>query len=148
MFFPDKKGKELRDLVLSFQTELMRNKPSLLPHFEAVLARNGSVFRESVDPGVLFDLTVLEFGVQFWQYQRIPFEEPEQILSLPQETEAEQAEKLQKELQMLLSVQDPGDFSAGTFAWPYYVNAATTYGQYHYDFSFLRAALKEWLEAE
>ena len=33
------------------------------------------------------------------------------------------------------------DWSINCFAWPYYVNGATTYGQYHYDFSWLRAAL-------
>ena len=44
---------------------------------------------------------------------------------------------------MLLQVQAPVDWSSNFMAWPYYVNAATTYGQYHYDFSYLRNALAE-----
>ena len=42
---------------------------------------------------------------------------------------------------MLMQVQAPVDWSTNFVAWPYYVNAATTYGQYHYDFSYLRKAL-------
>ena len=76
--FGEEKGKELRDLILSFQTELMRNKEVLLPDVGAAAAMGGSAYRESADPGILYDLTVLEFGVQFWQYQRTPFEELQQ----------------------------------------------------------------------
>ena len=44
------------------------------------------------------------------------------------------------ELQFLYFQASPTDWAANHPAWPYYVGAATQYGQYHYDFSYLRRA--------
>ena len=135
-------AKEYRDLVTAFQVELMRNKEAFLPMFETTAAQLGNTFREGTTISRVYDLAVLEFAVQFWQYQRIPFENLRQILDMPSAEAAEAQTKLMAEFQTFLTIQQPTDWSTGFFAWPYYVNGATTYGQYHYDFSYLREALK------
>lgn len=140
--FGEEKAGEYRALVLAFQVELMRNKSLLLPDFKAEATENGHSFREGVTVDRIYDLCVMEFAGGFWQYQRIPFEELQAILDLPETTEEEKQSRQKAELKMLLTVQDPLSLSPAAESWPYFVGAATTYGQYHYDFSFLREALK------
>lgn len=140
--YGEEKAREYRALILTFQVELMRNKALLLPDFEAEAAENGHSIRECVTADRIYDLCVMEFAGGFWQYQRIPFEELQAILDMPETTETEKKSKQKAELRMLLTVQDPSAFSTAAESWPYFVGAATTYGQYHYDFSFLREALQ------
>jgi len=71
----------------------------------------------------------------------ISFDEIQEILDLPDSTPEETQAKAQAAFDLLMRVQTPVDWSSDFVAWPYYVNAATTYGQYHYDFSYLREAL-------
>ena len=132
-----------RDLLLSFQVMMLKNKQTLLPSYEVTLQQRGCVFRPQVDIGVLYDLNVLEFAALFWQSQLVPFEKVQEIMEMPETTEEELETKLDTSLMLLTAVQPPSDYSINTMAWPYYVNAATTYGQYHYDFSVLRQALEE-----
>lgn len=99
------------------------------------------VFQGQVPIEQIYDLNVLEFAVQFWQYGRISFDTLRGILDMPASTPEEAQEKAEAEFSLLWQVQAPVDWSADFMAWPYYVNAATTYGQYHYDFSYLRKAL-------
>ena len=114
----------------------------LLPNYEAIAQGMGCVFQAGADIGQIYDLNVLEFAVQLWQYQMVSFDDLQAIIDMPEATPEEQQAKLQAEFGMLLQVQTPMDWSVDFMAWPYYVNAATTYGQYHYDFSYLREALK------
>ncbi len=140
--YGEETAQQLRDLILSFQVELMKNKEEMLPTYEAYIASNGFTFREQVTLGELYDLNVLEFAVQCWQ-KGFDLNNLSSVLSMPETTEEELQSKMLAELNLLLNVQSPSDWSSNSVAWPYYVNTATTYGQYHYDFSYLRAALKQ-----
>lgn len=140
--FGEEQAARLRDTVTAFQVDLMKNKALLLPNYEVAAQGMNCVFQEGADIAQIFDLNVLEFAVQVWQYQMISFDDLQAILDMPETTPEEQMAKLQAEFGMLLQVQTPMDWSVDFMAWPYYVNAATTYGQYHYDFSWLRAALQ------
>ena len=62
---------------------------------------------------------------------------------MPETAPEELRSKLDAGVSVLLQIQSPADYSVSSWAWPYYVGAATTYGQYRYDFSFLRQALKD-----
>lgn len=140
--YGEETAQQLRDLILSFQVELIKNKEEMLPTYEASIASSGFTFREQVTPGELFDLNVLEFAVQCWQ-TGFDLNNLSSVLSMPETTEEELQSKMLAELNLLLKVQSPSNWSSDFFAWPYYVNTATTYGQYHYDFSYLRAALEQ-----
>lgn len=135
-------AQQLRDLILSFQVELIKNKEEMLPNYKAYIESSGFTFREQVTTEELFDLNVLEFATQFWQ-KGLDFSNLSSVLSMPETTEEELQSKMLAELNLLLNVQSPSDWSTNSFAWPYYVNTATTYGQFHYDFSYLRAALEQ-----
>lgn len=142
--FGPEEAQQLRGLILDFQTELMKDKALLLPVYE-MTARQAMncVFPGQVSIDQIYDLNVLEFAVQFWQYQMVSFDEIRAILDLPDSTPEETQAKAQAAFELLIRVQAPVDWSSNFVAWPYYVNAATTYGQYHYDFSYLRKALAE-----
>ena len=147
--FGEKQAKEYRDLVTSFQVELMRNKDELAPELRKVAESQGATYRESVSDELLYDMAVLELAVQEWQYSQDESLRPEtdtgfsgmsEILGMPDGTDEERQAKLQAELMFLATVSSPLDWSSNFFAWPYYVGAARQYGQYHYDFSYLREA--------
>lgn len=136
-------AQEMRDTVTAFQVDMMKYKEALLPTYEAAaLQMLGCVFQEGAAIEQIYDLNVLEFAVQVWQYQAVSFDDLRAVLDMPEETPEEQQMKMQVEFGMMMQVQTPMDWSVEFVAWPYYVNAATTYGQYHYDFSYLREALE------
>ena len=133
---------ELRGLITDFQVDLLKYKQTLLPVLEeTALGQMGCIFQAQTPLDQLYDVIVLEFAAQFWQYQRVSFEDLRAILDMPDGTPEALQAKQEAEFAMLMQIQTPMDWSINFFAWPYYVNAVTTYGQYHYDFSWLRAAL-------
>ena len=142
-------AKAFRDLVTSFQVELMKNKQDLAPMLLQTVESQGSTYRAGVSAEKLFDMVVLELALQEWQYSQDESTMPQAdtgfsgmraILDMPDDTDEERSAKIAAELQFLLLVASPQDWSSNTFWWPYYVGAATQYGQYHYDFSYLREA--------
>ena len=143
------KAKEYRDLVSSFQVELMKNKDALAPVLKQFSEQQGDVYREYVTEGKLFDLTVSELAVQEWQSNQetsskpnmdVSFEGMKKVLAMPEGNDGEKKAKLEAELQLLYILASPSDWSVNHDGWPYYVGAARQYGQYHYDFSYLRKA--------
>ncbi|MBQ6639350.1 MAG: hypothetical protein IJH82_12010 [Lachnospiraceae bacterium] len=133
-------AKRRRDLVTRFQVEAMRYKEDNLPKFEKTLKKNSYV--EGVSSGVLYDLVVLDAGVQFWQYGH-DIEKISKVMDMPENSKKEIKKKQKAAYKLLLSLQKPVDWATDFAAYPYYVGAAKEYGQYHYDFSFLRKALEE-----
>ena len=134
-----------RGIVTDFQVELMRNKESLLPYLTYYVSEQGMLFRNGPeDIGRVYDLTVLEFAVQVWQYRiKQDFSTLKAVLEMPEDTDELKQQKCVTMLQVLLGIQNPQDWSYNYAAWPYYVNTAMYYGQYLYDFSWLRKALEE-----
>lgn len=64
----------MRGLILDFQVELMKNKAALLPIYEATaLQAMNCVLQGQVPIEQIYDLNVLEFAVQSWQYQMVSF---------------------------------------------------------------------------
>jgi len=142
-------AKECRDLVSSFQVELMKNKEALAPALKQFAEQQGNTYREYVTEGNLFDLAVAELAVQEWQSNQeassnpqvdVSFAGIQAVLAMPEGTADEKNAKLDAELGLLYFLASPSDWASNYVAWPYYVGAATQYGQYHYDFSYLRQA--------
>ena len=142
--FGPEEAAQMRDLLTAFQVDLLKYKEILLPGYEMfALQQLGCEFQEGAAIDQIYDVNVLESVVQFWQYQMMDFDTFREVLEMPETSPEEQQAKMQAEFSLMLQLQTPMDWSVNFFAWPYYVNAATTYGQYHYDFSYLREALKE-----
>ncbi len=141
--FGAEKAAEYRDIVTAFQVEMMRKKDKLLPLFKNYIENSGLIYREGVTAEMIYDLMTLECGIAIWQYRRVSFDVLSQVVNMPEDTDDALRQKLLALLQLAISTQNPQDWSPTSAAWPYYVNTATTYGQYRYDFSYLRSALKD-----
>ena len=140
--FGAQEGARLRSLVTQLQVDLIRNKKDLLPSYTDAIDKTGMRFRQSADTEILYDLNVLETAAAVWQYDQ-PFEELEQILSLPDDTNENHIRKVKAEFDLMISLQNPKDWSPDMFAWPYYVSAEMEIGNYYYDFSYLRKAIDD-----
>lgn len=140
-------AKKYRDIITAFQVDLLKNKETILEKAYSVFINNSRIVFQNglTDYGKVYDVNVLEFAAQMWQYasKQQEIESLSDILSMPESTEEEKLAKLEAEITKLLNVQSPQDWSITFAAWPYYVNTAMYYGQYHYDFSYLRKAMKE-----
>ncbi|MCR4648629.1 MAG: hypothetical protein K5776_06095 [Lachnospiraceae bacterium] len=133
-------AKNKRALVTAFQVEALKYKNNLMKDFKKELKKNTYV--DTVSPEVLYDLTVLEAGVQIWQ-SGLDLNELNKVLDMPETSKKEINSKRKAVYKLLLKIQHPHDWASDFAAWPYYVGTAKEYGQYHYDFSYLRAALDE-----
>ncbi len=142
--YGEEAAKNYRGIVTDFQVELMKKKEVLLPVFINFIEKTGSLYQNDMgDYGQLYDLTVLEFAVQVWQYKpKQNFDDLKAIIDMPEDTEESITQKLDSLLLTFLNTQNPQDFSYNYAAWPYFVNTAIYYGQYLYDFSYLRQALE------
>ena len=136
----EEEAKKRRELVTNFQVEARRYKNDLLPRFKKQLKKNSDV--DGVPEGVLYDMVVLDAGVQFWQYGH-DINKITQVLDMPANSKKEIKAKQKAVYKLLLSLQKPEDWATDFVAFPYYIGTAKEYGQYHYDFSYLRNALEE-----
>ena len=134
---------QMRDTVTTFQVEMMRKKDLLLPKLEAYIEQNGLIYRDGVSTSMIYDLWTLECGILVWQYRVVSFDVLNVLINLPEDTDDALDYKLTMMFQVATILQKPDDWAANSTEWPYYVNTATTYGQYRYDFSYLREALQE-----
>ena len=138
--YGEDQAKEYRDMVLAFQVEAMRYKNDLKPRYEKKVNMAATKYVDYATPERLYDMNVLEFAVQFWQSGK-DFKMIKKVLDMPDGSDKERKKKADAVYKLLLKVQDPRDWSTNYLPWPFYVNATTEYGQYHYNFSYLREAL-------
>ena len=138
--YGEEEAKANRELVTRFQVEAMKYKNDLLPKFKKELKKNK--YKDGVSADVLYDLVVLEAGVQIWQ-QGFDLRQISNVLDMPEGSKKEIKAKRKAVYETLLRIQHPHDWAFDYPAWPFYVGAATYYGQYYYDFSYLREALDE-----
>ena len=137
-------AKKYRDNVTAVQVKLIKEKEALLSSFISALEQRGVTFHEGFDDyGSLYDLAVLEFAVQIWQAGQSYLSSLWELLEMPEGTSGERMQKLDNIFSLLIGVQNPSDWAYSSAAWPYYSDGAMYYGQYLYDFSYLRAAMTE-----
>ncbi|MBO4494294.1 MAG: hypothetical protein J5752_00380 [Clostridiales bacterium] len=133
-------AKKVRDMVLEFQVECIKNRDTLAEKYYKNGIDAGCVFTDFTTPDILFDMAVLEFATIFWQYGSSP-DIIEGTLKLKDSDNKQ--EYLDALLSALMYCNTPDVWSNNTEYFPYYVQAARQNGEHEYDFSFLRKALEE-----
>lgn len=128
-----------RNILLNFQIWCMKNKEKLLPLLKQLNSENAR-FRDFLSDDILFEATVNEFAVNFWQY--FPdFQSLYDFLQLPENSIAEQEFKA-RTASTFFEICSPEDlFSYKTDMLPYYIEAFTELGNYTLDFSYLQNAM-------
>ena len=140
--YGEEAGKDMRHVVTAFQVEAMKYKSELLPEYEKQISKSSYHFQDSVKTDVLYDLNVLEFAARIWEKGKY-YEKAYGVIEMPENTDKKLEVKRKSVLALLLKVLDPQEWSTNSSNWPYYVDAATTYGQYRYNFFYLQKALEE-----
>lgn len=133
-------GEKERDLMTDFQIEALIRRDELMPLFKAYMEEEKATFRAQATDDVLFDVCVLETAVATWQYAQ-EFDKVESCLAMPENTDDEKTEKLKAMMEIIKIAGLEVDTSSPHF--PYFVQAGKELGNYFYDFSFLRQALRD-----
>ena len=133
-------GEAERELMTEFQIECLKRRSELMPSFEEAAEASGAAFREQTTPDVLFDVCVLETAAGTWQYNQ-DFARIEACLGMPEETDDEKAAKTAAFIEIITEAIVDTDVNSPYF--PYFIEAAQELGNYVYDFSYLRQALRE-----
>ena len=133
-------GQAERELMTEFQIECLKRRSKLMPSFEEAALASGAAFREQTTPDVLFDVCVLETAAGTWQYSQ-DFARIEACLGMPEETDDEKAAKTAAFIEIITEAIVDTDVNSPYF--PYFIEAAQELGNYVYDFSYLRQALRD-----
>ena len=140
--FGEEKGAELRNTVLDFQTEVMRNKSELATVVFEAIQTAGLSFNGVLSESSLLDLTVYEFQGGYWASDG-DAGELQTVLSMKEDTAEEREAKLKAEADVLMEYGDPSSYSTEFYTAPFYLCALLNEGMYDYDFSVLRNRLRE-----
>lgn len=140
--YGETRAQKLREEVLEFQTTLLSYRNVLAPRFYQQALDSHCVLSELATQDNLFDASVLEFGIGFWQYYQ-DYKGLENALKTVHSTTATLASKQDACYTMFTSVCDPSDLAADNEYTPYYIQAYQELGNYGYDFSYIREALTD-----
>lgn len=131
-----------RNLLLDFQIWCMKNKSELLPDLKKLNSKN-TRFRPFLTDEILFEATVNEFAVNFWQY--FPdFQALYDFMQLPENSTAELNFKVHAAINFFEICTPETLFSYTTDMLPYYIEAYTELGNYTLDFSYLEKQIPEF----
>jgi len=139
------KAAQYRAELLEFQVEAVKNREYLQNYYWNVVASEDLHMRPYVTKGILFDMMLLEFAVQTWQYNQ-KFDELEKVLAMPREDDpsteiSEKQEFLDAVIKRFKATEvDPSIWAVNEY-FPYYVQSAKEEGEHDYSFSHLRDAL-------
>jgi len=139
---PAEEAQAMRDTVMKFEVYCIEHREPLQEMYYQAAMKAGCVLRDTVTEEILWDMTVLEFGLQHWQYGG-DFDELEELLAMPETSEKELEKKLKKIGKYVAEKAEPANWSTTYFALPYYWQALCEMGSYHYDYSYLREAVIE-----
>ena len=131
--------------LLEFQVEAVKNREYLQNYYWNVVESEDLHMRPYVTKGIVFDMMLLEFAVQTWQYDQ-KFADLEKVLAMPREdnpsTEINEKQQfLDAIIQRFKATDvDPFTWSVNEF-FPYYVQSSKEEGEHDYFFTHLRNAL-------
>ena len=129
---------EYRKLVLDFQVEAMKLKPVLADRYYQDGLQQGNVFTDFTTPEILYDMSVLDFATQLWQYYQ-NFSAVKKVLDLDHSSD----EFIEGVYKLILEGNPPMTWAINGEYFAYYVQAATQNGEHDHDFSYIRERLKE-----
>ena len=134
------KAAEMRQNILSFQIKMLEYRSYLAPRFYEEATSSGEVFSDLMTQDNLYDASVLEFGVGFWQYYQT-YSPITSCLNMSEITLQQKQEKREAFYDTFTNVISPSDVSINNPFTPYYIQAYQELGNYGYDFSYIRNAL-------
>ena len=132
--------------ILEFQVEAVKNREYLQNYYWNVVESEDLYMRPYVTKGILFDMMILEFAVQTWQYNQ-NFADLEKVLAMPREDDPsteinEKQNFLDAIIQRFKATNvTPSAWAVSSRYFPYYIQAAKEEGEHDYSFSHLRNAL-------
>ena len=132
------KAAEYRKLVLDFQVEAMKLKPVLAERYYQAGLDEGDTFTDYTTPEILYDMAVLDFGTQIWQYYQ-SFSSVQKVMDLDHNSD----DFVEGVFRLIIGGNEPNVWSTNGEYFAYYIQAATQNGEHEYDFSFIRERLKE-----
>ena len=110
---------EAREKIENFQLEVLKRKPTLLPHFEKYCAEKKYKFRVPVEE--IYDYSVLEYSFSIWQWGT-PVDQIPAITASDDEL-----------FKHLLAISEPSYFEEEGANTSFFVQAARELGYYGYD---------------
>ena len=137
--YGETKAAKIRGEVLEFQMKLLEYRDVLAPRFYEECLDTGYTFTSYATQDIMYDVSILEFGVGFWQYYQ-PVSKLESCLKMSEETQSEITNKQNSCYNFFTSISYPGDLCINSDFHPYYVQAYQELGNYGYDFHYLRDA--------
>jgi len=139
---PAEEAASLRDIVLTFEVYCIEHRDPLQEMYYQKAMKAGCVYRDTMTKEILWDMAVMEFGIQHWQYGAA-FSRLEELLAMPETSEKELEKKLKEICKYVAEKAEPENWSTTYFALPYYWQALSEMGSYRYDYSYLRKAVIE-----
>lgn len=133
-------AQDKRNLVMDFMIEALKNRNPIQDWYYQKCIDDGNELRPFCTKEILYDVAVLEFATQFWQYGS-DFANIEKVLSMQQDDGINTDEYVKEIYNLILAMNDPSTWSPSFAAFPYYVQATCEMGEHSLDFSYLRKEL-------
>jgi len=140
--YPAAEAADMRQTMLDYEVYCIKNREVLQEKYYQNAMKEGCHYRDTITKELLWDMAVMEFSGQYWQYGG-GFEKLEEVLAMPETTEKEQEKKQEKAYELLLGEIGPENWDTEYFTMPYYWQALQEMGSYKCDFSGLREAVIE-----
>lgn len=140
--FGEEEAARRRGVINDFLVECVRNRDQMENLLWGNMKENGYTFPEWTTAERLFDISLQEFQIEFWQ-EGGDMQEIEVPLAMSNgETEEEKDAKVSAMFSVLLKYGSPVTYSHDHFGFSYFVGALITEGHYDIHFAYLRAALE------
>ena len=140
--YGETKAKKYRDEVLEYQLKMLSYRDVLSSKYYNEAIAKGVKFTNYVNKDNLYDATILDFAIGFWQYYQ-SFNSLESILKLPETTPEEINTKMDKFYRFFVTYNGYDGYETDSEFEPYYIQAYTELGNYKLDFSYIRNALED-----
>lgn len=140
--YGETKAKQYRDEVLEYQLKMLSYRNVLSSKYYNDAIARGIKFNNYVNKDNLYDATILDFAIGFWQYYQ-SFKSLESILKLPETTQEEIESKMNRFYDFFVTYSGYDGYETDSEYEPYYIQAYAELGNYKLDFSYIREALDD-----
>lgn len=144
-------GKEtaqsMRESILEFQIKLLEYRDTLAPKFYQQGISSRLNYSSYTTADNLYDASVLEFAVGFWQYNQ-DYSSVQSCLAMEEDTQTKKTAKMNAFYNCFTQVAGPDGLCTNDEFTPYYIQAYQELGNYGYDFSYIRNAIKDMSNVE
>ena len=140
--YGETKAEQMRNDILSFQLKMLEWRDTLAPKFYQDGITMGCNYSSYATQDRIYDASVLEFSVGFWQYYQ-QYSTITSCLKMSESTATQLANKQNSFYQAFTGIISPADVDMNNEFTPYYIQAYQELGNYGYDFSYIRNALPE-----